>query len=196
MGTTPNMGIPYPESTDAVANGATAMENLATTVDNKTGLIKIASGILSLTTSYTNVTGVFGAEFKNYRVILNVTARSTSNRFDMRYINGTTPTTASYFNGGIGGDYASNAVLYFQRSNNDANFFFDTQVNLASYVMDIHRPFAVAPTYHMGQTASSQTAYAFSFGGVNLVSASQTGFQLGTNTGTMTVDYQVFGYRN
>ena len=159
------------------------------------GLVFVAGGTLSLTTSPTNVTGVFSSTYRNYRVLLNITARSVSNRFDMRYINGTTPTTSLYYNGGIGGRYDSDATIYFQRSNADAQFFFDSQPNLAVYTMEIHRPNEAAPTYHMGQTSSSQTAFAYSFGGVNLTSNVHTGFSLNTNTGTMTVQYQVMGYR-
>ena len=35
MGTTPNYALPYPESTDFVADGATAIENLADDIDSK-----------------------------------------------------------------------------------------------------------------------------------------------------------------
>ena len=180
--------MPVPDFSPGEVLTAAAMDSI--------GLWKIGSGTLSLTTSVTNVTGVFSSTYRNYRVLLNITARSTTNRFDMRYINGTTPTTSLYYNGGIGGSYASDATIYFQRTSADAQFFFDSQPNLATYTMEIHRPNEAVPTYHMGQTSSSQTAFAYSFGGVNLTSNVHTGFSLVANSGTMTVEYQVFGYRN
>jgi hypothetical protein len=39
MGTTANNGWPYPESTDFVADGATAIENLADAIDGAVGLV-------------------------------------------------------------------------------------------------------------------------------------------------------------
>jgi len=69
---------------------------------NAVGLWKVASGTLSLTTTATNVTGVFSSNYKQYRLLLNTTARSTSNRVDLRYIAGTTPAATGYYNAGIG----------------------------------------------------------------------------------------------
>jgi hypothetical protein len=164
---------------------------------NAVGLWKVASGTLSLTTTATNVTGVFSSTYKNYLVLLNITARSTSNRFDMRYIVGTTPTSANYYQGGIASDYASNTTLYFQRSNNDNQLYFDTTTNVASYRLDIFQPNdATVATRHHGQHASVGTGYSFAFGGVQTALTAFTGFQLFTSTGTMTVEYQVFGYQN
>ena len=64
MGTTPKMGIPYPESTDPVANGAQNMEDLATTVDDKTGLVRIAGGAHS--GPLLSINNVFSSDFSNY----------------------------------------------------------------------------------------------------------------------------------
>lgn len=174
----------------------TAGEVLRATDMNAVGLWKIASGSLNLNTSYTSVTGVFSSEYRNYRLLLNITARSTANRFDMRYLVGTTPVTASYYQGGIGSDYGSNTTAYFQRSSNDAQFFFDNTSGAASYSIDIMTPQQPTPTRHYGQTAQVNNPLSFAFGGAQTGSNQVTGFQLGTNTGTMAVDYYVYGYRD
>jgi hypothetical protein len=159
------------------------------------GLVYVGSGTLSLTTSATNVTGVFNSTFKHYRVVLDITARSTSNRFDMRYLVGTTPTSSAYYNGGIGSDFASNTTIYYQRSNNDPQIYFDTQTGAASYILDIMNPNLARGTTMHGSYASSQTAIALRFGGVQGSSTQFTGFQLFASTGTMTVEYLIYGYR-
>jgi hypothetical protein len=163
---------------------------------NSVAMWKIGSGTLSLTTSATNVTGVFSSTYRNYRLLLNITARSTSNRFDMKYLIGTTPTSSAYYNGGIGGDFASNTVMYFQRSNNDPQLYFDTQAGTATYIIDICDPNTAFGTTHHGSQASAQNALSYRFGGVQGSASQFTGFQLFTNTGTMTMQYQVFGYRD
>jgi hypothetical protein len=181
--------MPVPDFSPGEILTAGAMDSI--------GLWKVASGTLSLTTSYSNVTGVFSGDYKNYRVLLNITARSTSNRFDMRYLVGTTPvTTNGYYQGGIGSDYGSNTTAYFQRSNNDGNFFFDNTTGTASYSIDIMSPQLNTPTRHYGQTSQVANPLSYAFGGAQVGNNQVTGFQLMAHVGTMTVEYQVFGYRN
>jgi hypothetical protein len=180
--------MPVPDFSPGEVLTAAAMDSI--------GLWKVGSGSLSLTTTPTNVTGVFSSSYRNYRLLLNITARSTSNRFDMRYLIGTTPTSSGYYNGGIGGDFASNTVMYFQRSNNDPQLYFDTQVGTATYIIDICDPNTAFGTTHHGSQASAQNALSYRFGGVQGSTSLFTGFQLFTSTGTMTMQYQVFGYRD
>jgi hypothetical protein len=161
------------------------------------GLWKVASGTLSLTTSATNVTGVFSSNYKNYRVLFNIVTRSTLNRIDMKYILGTTPTSSGYYQGGVGGTYAADTVIYFQRSNNDAQFFGQSASGASFWTMEIATPFpSDASTNHLGTFSDRNSALAYHFGGEQIAASSFTGFQLYTSTGTATVEYQVFGYRN
>jgi len=179
--------MPVPDFSPGEVLTAAAMDSI--------GLWKIASGTLSLSTTPTNVTGVFSSAYKNYRVLLNITARSASNRFDWKYLVGTTPNSASYFASGIGAQYATDATLYFQRSNNDPVFYFDTNVARTSYILDIFLPNANSVTYHTGQTQNN-SAFAFHIGGGHYQVLQNTGFQLIASTGTITMEYQVFGYRD
>jgi hypothetical protein len=159
------------------------------------GLVYVGSGTLSLTTSATNVTGVFSSTYKNYRVLLNVTARSTTSRVDMKYIVGTTPTSLNYYQAGIGSDYVSNTVIYYQRSNGDFQFYGLSSSGLLSLSMDIFNPNRALQTTHVGNTSDVNTGYAYSLGGEAANTNQFTGFQLFTSTGTATVEYQVFVYR-
>ena len=161
------------------------------------GLWLIDSGSLSLTTSASNVTDVFSSEYTNYRLLLFVTARSTNNRVDMKYIVGTTPTSTQYFQAGIASDYAANSTLYMQRSNNDNQFFGIPTTQQTGISMDIFGPNLVTSTLHSGHMSDRNSGITYAFGGVQLSTTNQyTGFQLFTNTGTATVKYQVFGYRD
>jgi hypothetical protein len=160
------------------------------------GLWEVASGTLSLTTSATNVTGVFSSTYKQYRVLLNTTAKSTTNRVDMKYIVGTTPTSTNYYMGGIGGDYSVNAVIYYQRSNADAQIFGLSSNNNQSMTLDIFNANKAATTLHQGNVADNQSGYSYAIGGMQNSSSQFTGFQLFTSAGTATVEYQVFGYRD
>jgi hypothetical protein len=163
------------------------------------GLVYVGAGTLSLTTSATNVTGVFSSTYKQYRVLLNVTARSTTSRVDWRFINGTTPTSTGYYWGAIGSDYASNAPVYGQRSNNDNQWFGQLVVGTDGFsttTVDIFNANKTVATIYTGQIVDRQSGYSYAGGGVQIALTAFTGFQLFTNTGTATVEYQVYGYRD
>jgi hypothetical protein len=114
----------------------------------------------------------------------------------MRYIVGTTPTSSAYYQGGIGGSYAADSVIYFQRSNNDNQFFGQSVFANAYWLMDISMPNRALSTFHSGSFSDGNSALAYQFGGEQISNTQFTGFQLFTSTGTATVEYQVFGYRN
>jgi hypothetical protein len=183
-------------SLEYVYNGSSWQQVLGGTAIGNSGLVDVAGGTLSLTTTPTNVTGVFNSTYKNYRLLINVTARSTSNRVDMKYINGTTATSTAYYQGGIGSDWASNAAVYYQRSNNDAQLFGSLGTNILSLSLDIFNANKSAITMHHGTSVSGDSSQSFTVGGVQNSSTVFTGFQLFTSTGTATVEYQVFGYRD
>jgi hypothetical protein len=163
---------------------------------NAVGMWKVASGTLSLTTSASNVTGVFGADYKQYRLLLNVTARSTTNRVDMKYLVGTTPTSTNYYQSGIGADFSADATLYYQRSNNDAQFFGIGSSSITALSFDIYNPNKADFTMHTGTILNANFSFPYIVGGANRTTNQFTGFQLFTSTGTATVEYQVFGYQN
>ena len=163
---------------------------------NAVGLWKVASGTLSLSTTPANVTGVFSSTYKNYRVLLNVTNKSASIRVDMKYIVGTTATSTAYFQAGIGSDYTFNNTLYYQRSNNDSQLFGIQSSALLSQSLDIYNPNKAALTMHHGTLIDANTGFPYMVGGSQNSSTQFTGFQLFTSSGTATVEYQVFGYRD
>lgn len=183
-------------SLEYVYNGSSWQQVLGGTSIGNSGLVYVAGGTLSLTTTPTNVTGVFNSTYKNYRLSINITARSTINRVDMKYINGTTATSSGYYQGGIGSDWGANTVVYYQRSNNDAQLFGNSGNNVLSLSLDIFNANRSAITMHHGTSVSGDSSQAFTIGGVQNSSTVFTGFQLFTSTGTATVEYQVFGYRD
>jgi hypothetical protein len=78
MGNTANNNWPYPESTDLVKDGATAIENLADAIDTTLGVYVPAgaSGLeLINTTSFSavasqSINSVFSSTYDNYRIVM------------------------------------------------------------------------------------------------------------------------------
>jgi hypothetical protein len=165
---------------------------------NPTGLEFIRSAtITGLGTTPQQVTSVFdNTKYSNYRIIFNISATSVSNRLEWRLLNGTTASTASYYCGGIGGSYLSDATIYFQRSNNDGRLLLGpANAELIKFVqMDISRPHQALQTEWSG-TYTDGTPVAYSFGGIHNVNTAYNGFDIYANIGTLNVEYMVYGYR-
>ena len=162
---------------------------------NSVGLWKVASGTLSLTTTASDVLACFTSDYTNYRLLMNITARSTTSQLNMRYLIGSTSTNVNYFQGGLGSDYGSNATAYFQRTNDGTQLSFDSNTGTASYSMDIMSPQLATATRHYGQTVQSTNPVCYHFGGAQTGLIQHTGFQISCSAGTATLEYQVFGYR-
>lgn len=160
------------------------------------GLVYVAQGSLNLTTTRQNVLNVFSSTYKNYKIIFNITTRSTTNSWNMHWLVGSTLVAMNYYQGGIGSDFSANTVIYFPRSNNSDSFAMDSSQSPASYSIDVMSPQLNVPTRHYGQTASAGVGpFSYSFGGAQTQSLQVTGFQLYTQSGTATMEYTVYGYR-
>jgi hypothetical protein len=150
MGTTPNMGIPYPESTDAVANGATAIESLATTVDSKTGLVFIQSQTITTSVPYLEMTSVFSSSFTNYRIVIS-NVQSTNN-VALCFILGTNLTSGLYY-GSIYYDQYTGGTVGTARRNGGNNGFLgltDSAGANGGYSFDLNNPAASKEKTHHG----------------------------------------------
>ena len=174
----------------------TAGEILTASNMNLVGLWKIASGNLAgITTSGSDLSGIFSSSFRNYRLIVNVTAASTSTRLDMQFLVGTTP-TGNYYHGGIGADYASNATVYFSRSNNDSELDMpDTASTARNLTMDIYNPNVAINTMFSGTYVDVGSIYHYNWGGLVTGTAQHTGIRFKSSAGTIGLTYAVYGYR-
>jgi hypothetical protein len=173
----------------------TAGEVLTAANMNQIGLWKVASGSIALTTSPVNITGVFDdTKFSNYRVLFNVTNRSGTNAFYIRFIAGTTPTSVNYFSNGIGCAVASDAAFFFARVNDGSAIQTSATSGAAKYALDIYDPNKAVVTQFNGTGTTAGTG--FTWGGQQDGAIAFTGVQVFLTTGTATLGYQVFGYRD
>jgi hypothetical protein len=207
MGTTPNMGIPYPESTDAVANGATAMESLATTVDDKTGLIKIGTFIANGTSRALVCDNVFSSLYDSYRVIFRMNSTIQTNAFFYQYINTSgASVNVGYYGTVYGQDYAS-ATTSFQGTLSAGSVQYlgylpnsGGGASMLSGSIDIFGPLLSVATAVSGtQTGISSGAYFI--GGQIMGQMTNSGQHRGLRfdnggAGNLTGQVIIYGYRN
>jgi hypothetical protein len=206
MGTTNVMGIPFPENTDAVANGALAMKNLASQVDGRTGLVKViptgatngvvtADGDVTINSAVSSVTvsGAFSAIFDNYLIVISGGTASVNGGIALQLSNSTGST---YFVAGTYGNYGINSGLAYNptaATKWDNTLVGGTTTYLGSVFLS--SPFASRATTGYTETSSQTTFHKFSL--LDTSTNSSTGFTFTPFAGTLTGGtIRVYGYRN
>jgi hypothetical protein len=165
---------------------------------NQIGLFKVRAGTLTVSTTPSQITGVFlNSDFPNYKLIITTTATSVSNRIQLKFLSGTTPASSAYYGGGIGASNSSDAPVYFERSSNASSLSLQLLGSAASRVvsMDIIAPNQAIPTMYSGFFVETNNANGMTWGGTHLTGTAYDGFELFTTSGTQTVTYQLYGYR-
>lgn len=201
MGTTSNMAIPYPESTDFVADGATAMENLADQVDVKTGLVLIKTQAVpaSPTQSSITVTDAFSSKFDAYRILWtggngNSMGSGANLRLDLGI--GTTFTTTGYYDTLV---RVNASALYAAQNDNVAYWNFAGGVNNSIAVLDIELQNPNLAVYTTGRS-HYQNIGGGNYGTSTFFQASTTQFtSFRITPSTQTVNngvVRVYGYNN
>ena len=200
MGTTTNNGWTYPESTDLVKDGATAIQTLADDIDTTLGVYAPSSSGLTLinTTSFSGVSSqsindVFSATYDTYKIIVNLTAASASDTSRLRLrVSGTDNSASNYENGGMYvGAYTASP---FGSDNSDlqASFYCGAiNVTVAGNIeINIYNPFT---TNYTKMSSIGIGSFTTMQSGVLTVTTSYTGFTYFPGAGTITGSISVFG---
>jgi hypothetical protein len=194
MGTTNTMGIPYPESTDAVANGATAMESLAQKVDDKTGLVLVKTQVVGSTpVPSVVVTGAFSDLWDNYRIIW--TNGTSSNLGALNVSLGAV--TTNYFNATTYTVFATGAVASTNNNAVQGAFIYAGAMdptNGTFLTIDLFSPFLARHTGYGGSFLVTDVAG--HTGGIQKSNTVFTSFTITPSTGTLSGGtIYVYGYR-
>ena len=166
---------------------------------NSIGLWRISSGTQALTTTPTAFTSLFaGSDYANYRLIVKTTASSGGNKLLFRFLASTTPSILSYWGNGIGASDSASTTVYFERSSNASALSLGPSVGSTSRVaiLDIIGPNVAKQTLYTGSYTDISNYSAFSIGGAHDVATAYDGFDIGTNTGTQTIEWELYGYNN
>lgn len=195
------MQIPYPESSDYVADGATAMENMATTID-ETGLMFIDSTTIGSGVASVSMTNVFSSRFRNYKILLRINSASASvtnvyMQLDSSTGNYFSTTTFNQFDGTTttDGNVSPGSLL-------SSGFL----VGLLRNVRHFNAEMTIMSPQTNSRTAyQSRSTYQYpnNFGGISVSggyhesTGQRTGFTIFPATGTITNGLiQVYGYLN
>jgi hypothetical protein len=204
--TTPNYGWAVPTSTDLVKDGATAIETLGDAIDasmNTALGTKKAGMVLLNTTSFSAVSSqsindVFSATYDSYKIILNISAASTSLNMRMRYrVGGADDSTSNYYSTWIAVNTVSDTTIYARSGANTTGNLSDVSGGSSAskiFTIEIHRPFLTANTILTGHQNDSGSLVTYN-GGIGFnATTSFTGFTIIPSTGNVTGTVSVYGY--
>jgi hypothetical protein len=201
MGNTVNNNWPYPESSDLVKDGATAIENLADAIDTTLGVFVPSNPGLTLinTTSFSGVASqsapasTFTSTYKNYMAIINVysdTNRSLSMQFRASGVNKAT----GYYGNAIQMIYTSTTVTG-QATNNQSSFYIGETISPTlenGLTLYFFNP-AVATTRSLYSAHGFNGDNFSSRGGQQIDSEAFDSFTIFPNAGTITGSFSVYG---
>jgi len=149
-----------------------------------------------------NVNSVFNGTYNNYKVIINVTAVSTDNQYDLRMrASGSDNTSSNYQYAGIN-LYSDLDTVYVQRSNSGTAFArFGSSASAdngaTNMVLEFQNPYASIRTgLQYGVTGSDGSRAIWdTVGGIFDGTNSFDGFSILVDTGTITGKVYVYGYK-
>jgi len=174
-----------------------------TTLQTNIGLAYVTSGSFT-TSALVNVDGCFTSTYRNYRVIIDVTAATGAGAqiiATQLRASGTAATGSDYLYGRSGFTYAgvgasdvsgaSTTYFFFNRSNGAASVSGSSTSSI-----DFNAPQLAQPTWVSGTVADG--SYAGSVGGYHNLSTAYDGFNIQTTTALTTITgvYRVYGYRD
>jgi hypothetical protein len=205
MGNTANNNWPYPESTDLVKDGATAIENLADAIDTTLGvytpatpgLVLIGSPVTFSAVSAVNFTSNLSATYDNYRLVYSLTTSGTNDVF-LRLRSGSTDATSTDYTLQVNASNNTTANL----GRTTVPYWYCNQVATAtefSGIWDIFNPFKTQVTSTIGQqfVATGTTVYFNSCNARHNLANSYDGLSIVLSAaGTMTGQASLYAYND
>jgi hypothetical protein len=207
MGTTTNNGWTYPESTDLVKDGATAIQTLADDIDTTLGVYAPSTSGLTLinTTSFSGVASqsvndVFSSTYKSYKItgyIQSDDANANNLLFRVR-ASGTDLSSGSYrFITSLGDTSSANFVV-LDSSNTGTSILIDRYgPRGGSFEHSIHNPQTTQYTHLTGTATVADSTNARNLLTMGMVNneLAYTGFTLIASAGNMTGRISVYGFQ-
>lgn len=199
MGTT-SLGIPYPENTDLVKDGAADMQALAEAANDLYGLVHINTTTIpsGSPVSSQSLNNIFSSGYENYKVVFNLASNQSDTNLTMRLrASGTDNSTASSYvlqssnfndTSISGARVTSNLWTIMSISN--------TQTWSVMYI-DIYKPFIATKTLLSGlNTSSYLSSYTRVVGGTHNQATSYDGFTVAALAGNVYGEIRTYAYKD
>jgi ribulose kinase len=199
MPTTPG-GLPYPNSTDPVANGAQDIQDLAEAVDNNLGLWLVKTQTATSGTVL-NITNCFNSDFDNYRVIVSgYRLSSSASGLTLKLGTGTAVSSAYYWAGLLFTSYAASPVIASHGGANVASFevpIVGGNTTDAAGLIEIYSPNKNKETTIVAHGSDSRVGGAprQTYSGFHNGTNQFTSLHIAANNAFASIHVAVYGYR-
>lgn len=165
---------------------------------NAVALWKVTSASFSAVGTV-NVNNCFTSSYTNYRVIVQLTASSTTQVVNMRLRASGSDAATTYYWGGIAGSVTS-TTLYATPSNNATSWIamLSQATGVRSLVVDVMAPAVAQFTLVHGDYTDFNSGTNYTVGGMHATATAYDGFTLLAGAGgaaTITGSYAVYGYK-
>jgi hypothetical protein len=208
MGTTTNNGWPTPVATDLVKDGWEAIKDLGDAIDTTLGVYAPSTSGLTLinTTSFSGVASqsvndVFSATYDSYRIVLNLTASTSSNMaINARLrVSGTDATTGykSFLRTPLETNWTGGGVANLTSTTNLVVGFRHTSTGASVSTLDLHYPQIATQTQTAGfynSTGDSAAGNGGYIGGLLNDTTQYTSISFIPVSGNITGSVSVYGY--
>jgi hypothetical protein len=169
---------------------------VATTAD--LGLVYITSGTFS-SSSAVSINNCFSSTYTNYRVVFGNITHSTTLVLRIRMRLSGTDNSATSWDYGWPYLYVNGASINLNNGTGQTGLYVgdtnSTSNGVAAFSLDVFQPNVARRTAWLGNAINIYTNFfTMSGGGVHNVETAYDGFTLYTSTGTISGNYQVFGY--
>ena len=147
--------------------------------------------------SYLQILGVFSASYRNYKILLDVTARSTNSTCSWQLVTSGGSVAATAYDRTVMYNNTATTAATSQALNTTTWLFDVASTALGRCDLTLMQPFDTAVTSAFGQITNntSATSLFVSQGvGYHATAASYTGFRITATAGNFTVRIRIYGY--
>lgn len=193
--------VVYQQDTDQayVWNGS-AWVLLSTGTANPPGLEHITTSTFSAASSPVGINGCFTSSYNHYRLMLSIgTSATTDLRFRLRYGTSTQEAGAVYDRYGFYWNHNTPAAVNSTASNQTSGYVSESYLGAsdrAVSTIDLFNPNNTVNTNAMVQAWGTNTGYLYFYNTRVETTTQYTGFELSCDSGTLTGNISVYGYRN
>jgi hypothetical protein len=206
MGNTANNNWPYPESTDLVKDGATAIENLADAIDTTLGVYADPGLVLINTTSFSGVASqaltadTFTSAYDNYLIVLKLSAATSDANVFLKMRASGVDSSVNYYYAYLG--LTSSNITLNKNGSNVTDGFLLSEVDTGSSAkptfvrFEIYNPKIAEPTSLILQASISTTAgtpFTLNGGGVHTPSTAYDSANFISSDGNISGSITVYG---
>jgi hypothetical protein len=147
--------------------------------------------------SSVSINGCFSTTYTNYKLVVNISSRSTTAQINFRFRkSGTDNSASTYYSGFITTEAASSSIVYLRNALASSGAISESRNGDTFMSFDVYQPFSNVTSYLLGQSNNPNDVRHFSGGVSHLTIDSFDGFTVYPSAGNIAGTLSIYGYTN